>query len=162
MSDVSFITDHIAYASTNKGKIVWIDKERILFLSFFLSFFAFVFCLFFVVFFLFVLCCCFSPGADTSHVYVLAWWLCCFHSFASTLTFRMALPASAGGQLRGDKECPFSGVTNSGRVWRKVPESDVWSLCHTLLSFSGESNNNNNNKIPTENTTWSVEVCGRV
>ena len=30
-----------------------------------------------------------------------------------------------GGQLRGDKECHFSGVTKSGRVWRKVPESDV-------------------------------------
>ena len=28
-----------------------------------------------------------------------------------------------GGQLRGDKECPFSGVTSSGRVWKKVPES---------------------------------------
>ena len=28
-----------------------------------------------------------------------------------------------GGQLRGDKECPFSGVTKSGRVGRKVPES---------------------------------------
>ena len=27
------------------------------------------------------------------------------------------------GQLRRDKECPFSGVTKSGRVWRKVPES---------------------------------------
>ena len=32
---------------------------------------------------------------------------------------------SVGGQLRGDKECRFSGVTNSGRVWRKVPESDA-------------------------------------
>ena len=30
-----------------------------------------------------------------------------------------------GGQLRGDKECPFSGVTKSGRIWRKVPESDA-------------------------------------
>ena len=30
-----------------------------------------------------------------------------------------------GGQLRGDKECPFSGVTKSGRVWRKVPESNA-------------------------------------
>ena len=29
-----------------------------------------------------------------------------------------------GGQLREDKECPFSGVTKSGRVWRKVPESE--------------------------------------
>ena len=34
-----------------------------------------------------------------------------------------------GGQLRGDKECPFSGVTKSGRVWRKVPESDAGSVC---------------------------------
>ena len=31
------------------------------------------------------------------------------------------------GQLRGDKECPFSDVTKSGRVWRKVPESDARS-----------------------------------
>ena len=29
------------------------------------------------------------------------------------------------GQLHGDKECPFSGVTKSGRVWRKVLESDA-------------------------------------
>ena len=35
---------------------------------------------------------------------------------------------SVGGQLRGDKECTFRGVTNSGRVWRKVPESDVRSV----------------------------------
>ena len=33
-----------------------------------------------------------------------------------------------GGQLRGDKECPFSGVTKSGRVWRKVPESGARSV----------------------------------
>ena len=33
-----------------------------------------------------------------------------------------------GGQLRGDKECPLSGVTKSGRVWRKVPESDARSV----------------------------------
>ena len=33
-----------------------------------------------------------------------------------------------GGQLRGDKECPFSGVTKSGRVWRKVPENDARSV----------------------------------
>ena len=31
-----------------------------------------------------------------------------------------------GGQLRGDKECPFSGVISSRRVWRKVPESDEY------------------------------------
>ena len=33
-----------------------------------------------------------------------------------------------GGQLRGDKECPFSGVTKSDRVWRKVPKSDARSV----------------------------------
>ena len=32
------------------------------------------------------------------------------------------------GQLCGDKECPFSGVTESGRVWRKVPESEALSM----------------------------------
>ena len=30
-----------------------------------------------------------------------------------------------GGQVRGDKECPISGVSKSGRVWRTVPESDA-------------------------------------
>ena len=32
------------------------------------------------------------------------------------------------GQLLGDKECSFSGVTKSGRVWRKVPESGARSV----------------------------------
>ena len=36
-----------------------------------------------------------------------------------------------GGQLRGVKECPFSGGTKSGRVWRKVPESDARSVIST-------------------------------
>ena len=35
---------------------------------------------------------------------------------------------SVGGQLRGDKECPFSGVTKSGSVWWKVPDSDAGSV----------------------------------
>ena len=30
--------------------------------------------------------------------------------------------------MRGDKECPFSDVTKSGKVWRKVPESDARSV----------------------------------
>ena len=33
-----------------------------------------------------------------------------------------------GGQLGGNKECPFNGVTSSGKVWRKVPESDAQSV----------------------------------
>ena len=30
-----------------------------------------------------------------------------------------------GGQLHGGKEYPFGGVTSSGRVWTKVPESEA-------------------------------------
>ena len=33
-----------------------------------------------------------------------------------------------GGQLQGYKECPFSGVTKSGSVWRKVLEIDAQSV----------------------------------
>ena len=64
--DVCFITDHVAYASSNKTKIVWIETE---------------------LFFL--------PGVDAPHVYVRAWALLgCFHSLISTETFRRALTAS--------------------------------------------------------------------
>ena len=40
-----------------------------------------------------------------------------------------------GGQLRGDKDCPFSGVTKSGRVWRNVPESDAQSGVQCMLGI---------------------------
>ena len=36
------------------------------------------------------------------------------------------------GQLCRDKECPFSSVTKSGRVWRKVPESDAQTVTYNL------------------------------
>ena len=80
---------------------------------------------------------------DAPHVYVRAWALGCFHSLISThipsevvnqcLEFDQYPNLSegadrVGGQLRGDKECPFRGVTKSGRVWRKVPESDARSV----------------------------------
>ena len=42
---------------------------------------------------------------------------------------------SVAEQLRGD-ECPFSGITKSGRVWRKVPESGARSV-GSMYSFSG-------------------------
>ena len=38
-----------------------------------------------------------------------------------------------GGQLRGGKECPFSGLTKSGRVWRKVPEIDARSVSPSVV-----------------------------
>ena len=37
-------------------------------------------------------------------------------------------------QLYGDKECLLNGVTSSGRVWRKVPESDARSVHHAALT----------------------------
>ena len=64
------------------------------------------------------------PGVDAPHVYVRAWALGCFHSLISTRTFRRALTASVDSYA----EMPFSGVTKSGRVWRKVPESDARSV----------------------------------
>ena len=35
------------------------------------------------------------------------------------------------------KECPFSGVTKSGRVWRRVPESDARSVLGVCTDGSG-------------------------
>ena len=48
--DVCFITDHVAYASSDKTKIVWVETEL------------------------------FLPGVDALHVYVRAWALGCFHT----------------------------------------------------------------------------------
>ena len=59
-----------------------------------------------------------------SRVYVHAWAQCCFHSFPSL----SECAYSINGQLHGDKECPFSGITKSGRVWRKVLESSAQSV----------------------------------
>ena len=63
---------------------------------------------------------------DAPRVYVRAWALGCFHG-----PNLLEGADRVGGQLRGDKECPFSGVTKSGRVWRKVPESDAQSVHST-------------------------------
>ena len=43
---------------------------------------------------------------------------------------------SVAGQLCGDTECPFSGVTKSGRVWRWVPESDVRSVSRNVAAWA--------------------------
>ena len=67
---------------------------------------------------------------DGPHVYVRAWALGCFQFYQYPNLSEGA--DHVAGQLRGDKECPFSGVTKSGRVWRKVPKSDAWSVGHSL------------------------------
>ena len=67
ISDVCFITDHVAYACSNKTQIVSIETEHFFF---------------------------FLPGVDEPHVYVRAWALGCFYSHISTRTFRRAQTAS--------------------------------------------------------------------
>ena len=83
---------------TYKIQIVWIETERI-----------------------------FLPGADASHVHVGAWAL-----WLLPQSYRYPdLSEGAdrvGGQLHRGKECPFSDVTSSGRVWRKVPKTDARSV----------------------------------
>ena len=37
-----------------------------------------------------------------------------------------------------DKGCPFSGITSSGRVWRKVSESDAQSVGHMNICMAHE------------------------
>ena len=98
ISDVCFITDHVAYTSSNKTKIVWIET------------------LFFIFYF--------TWGECVSE-FALA--LCCFYSHIQYLDLSEGADC-VGGQLRRDKKNPFSGVTKSGRVWRKVLESDARSM----------------------------------
>ena len=70
-----------------------------------------------LLFFCFVVVCFlfFTRGGCVSHVYVGAWALGCFHSHISTQTFRRALTALVDSCAEILKECPFSGVTKSGR-----------------------------------------------
>ena len=67
---------------------------------------------------------------DASQVYVRAWALGYFYSHISTETFPRALTVSLDSCAE-IKSTPFSGVTKSGRVWRKVPESDAQSVTLT-------------------------------
>ena len=62
---------------------------------------------------------------DASHVYVRALALLLQSYYYPKLSEGAECVAE---QLRGDKEYPFSGVTKSGRVWRKVPESGARSV----------------------------------
>ena len=72
---------------------------------------------------------------DATHVYVRARALGCFHSLNYQYRNLSEGADRVGGQLRGVKECPFSGITKSGRVWRKVPESDGRSVGKGLVGW---------------------------
>ena len=77
----------------------------------------------------------FLPGVDASIVYVGAWALGCFHSY-------ILVPKSFGGAPTAsvdscvEERVPSSCVTTSGRVWRKVPESDVRRECDQYPNLS--------------------------
>ena len=111
ISDVCFITDHVAYASSNKTKIVWIEMKL----------------------FFFTRCRCASCLRACLGARLL------LQSYQYPNLSKGA--DGVGGQLRGDKECPFSGVTKSGRVWRKVPESGARSVLRgdKMYPFNGVS-----------------------
>ena len=64
---------------------------------------------------------------DLSHVYVRALALCCFLVILRYPNLSEGADR-VGGQLRGDKEYPFSGETKSGGVWMRVPESEARSM----------------------------------
>ena len=96
ISDICFITDHVAYTSSNKAKILSIEME---------------------LFFLF-----FTRGG-------------CASCLRTCLGARLLPQSYEYPNLSEDAnhiECPFSSITKSGRVWRKVPESDARSVCVTI------------------------------
>ena len=101
----------------------------------------------------------FLPRVDVPHVYVHALTLGCFHSLISTPNLLGGGADSVGGQLHGSKECLFSGVTKSARVWRKVPEGDAWSVGSWLPITQTVSANHNTTidilrKTPKERLPW--------
>ena len=109
---VSFIAANKIYTSTNKTTIIWIEME--LFFFFFFTWGGCVSCL----------RACFGARLLPQSYY---------YPNLSEGADRVA------GQLRGDKECPFNGATKSGRVWRKVPESDARRVLLSLAKVAAWS-----------------------
>ena len=113
ISDVCFIADHIAFTPAQIKPKSFESRHN--------SFFFFFFFFFFL------------PGVDASRVYVRALALGCFYSHISTRTFRRALTASLDSCAEiNSAPAGLQGVTKSGRVWRKVPESDARSVCGNM------------------------------
>ena len=127
IADVCFITDHVAYASSNKTNIVWIETKLF-------SFFTRGGC---------ASCLRACLGArlllqsyqypnskhwfTTSSLQLFFYFFTpggCFCCHDSTQTFRTALTAS----LDSCAETKSALLTKSGRVWRKVPESGARSV----------------------------------
>ena len=93
ISDICFIADHVAYTSSNKTKIAWNQDKSYFF---------------------------FTRGRCVSCLCVCLGTRLLPQSYQYPNLLEGA--DHVGGHLHGDKECPFSGITKSSRVWRKVPE----------------------------------------
>ena len=103
---VSFIAANKVYTSTNKTTIVWIETEL-----YFFTRGGCVSCL---------------RGCLGARLLLQSYWYRTLSEGADRV----------GRQLRRDEEYPFNGVTISGRVWRKVPESDARSVPKPLTRLS--------------------------
>ena len=115
ISNVCFIiAGYVDYASSNKTRIGGIDKELFFF------FFSFL-----------------TRGGCASCLRACLGARLLPQSYQSPNLSEGA--DRVGGQLHGDKECPFSGVTKSGRVWRKVPESDARSVVYNVCTVPASS-----------------------
>ena len=69
----------------------------------------------------------FLPAVDMPHVYMHAGRLCWLQGLISTQTFWKALTASVDSCME-IKSAHISGITNSGRVWRKGLEYNAWGV----------------------------------
>ena len=96
-------------------------------------------------------------GVDAPHFYLRAWAGLLLQSYQYPNLSEGA--DRVGGQLRRDKEYPFSGVTKSGRVWRKVPESDACSVPMAVSTWHGESHNTGSDRATRSGP--SVWLCTR-
>ena len=103
---LSFITAHVAYASRNKTKLVWINTTFLLLLLLFFTW---------------------GGRASCLRACLEGWTLCCFHSLISTHTFWRALTASVDNCA--ETEClPLQWRNQFWQSLDKVSESDARSV----------------------------------
>ena len=118
--DVCFITDHVAYTSSNRTKIIWIETELFFFLH----------------------------GVDASHVYVGAWVLGCFHSLISTQTFRRA-PTTTVDNCEEIKSTPSVAEPNLAEFGGRCQKAmlGAWHTHTHTVVYQGSQGNETEEKF---------------
>ena len=81
----------------------------------------------------------FLPGVDVSHVYLRAWALLRLLPQSYQYSNLSEGADRVGGQLRGDKEYPFSGVTNSGSLECGAGKCDARSVSAAMATAATAS-----------------------